>query len=78
MAKDQVLASIDRRDCNFKVSRLGINPESAVENPLPSGAQSFRREDNALLPLNGLRLSVFLRTILAVVATDCPTREKTL
>jgi hypothetical protein len=36
-----------------------MNPESAVENPLPSEAQSLRREDNALLPLSGVGSAVF-------------------
>jgi hypothetical protein len=48
---------------------LRINPQSAVDL---RGAQSFRREDNALLPL----IIGVLRTILATVATDCC--EKTL
>jgi hypothetical protein len=39
--------------------RSWLNPKFAVENRLPNGAQSFRREDNALLPLSGLRSSVF-------------------
>jgi hypothetical protein len=33
-------------------------PESAIQNDLASGAQSFRREDNSLLPLSGLRSTV--------------------
>jgi hypothetical protein len=41
------------------MQEVPLNPKSAVENPLHRGAQSFRREDNALLPLSGLRPSEF-------------------
>jgi hypothetical protein len=39
--------------------RGALISESAVENPLLSGTQSCRREDNALLRLGGVRSSVF-------------------
>lgn len=39
-------------------NRHRLSPDSAVQNDLASGAQSFRREDNGLLPLSGLRSTV--------------------
>jgi hypothetical protein len=41
-----------------------FNPKFAVENPLPGGAQSCRRKDNALLPLSGFAIIGVLRSSL--------------
>ena len=49
-----------------------------MENPLPSGAQSFHREDNALLPLSGLRSSVFYEPSLPLQQRIAQRAKKTL